>query len=499
MEPLDPYINSSTPWRSRCMACGTIGSPRLSAVRHGQGGCRPCGYSQRKVANKIPDRQAIAEMNAAQLEPLESYPGAHEPWRCRCIKCGTIGTPMLSSIRHGQGGCVPCGHRRTRLALSMSDSDAISIMRAANLEPLDPYPGARARWKSRCTVCGEVGYPWLSAIRSGAGGCKPCGVAKRVNNRRLPQAQAVIEMRRAGLEPLDPYPGLAQTPWRCRCNTCGTVGEPTLNSIRSGQGGCKPCGYAKASATRRTPELQAIIEMRRAGLEPLKPFIGVDSPWRSRCLVCGSIGSPRLSSVRNNRGGCHTCGRVRAAENCRVPDKVAIAEMRAACLIPLEPYPGAHAPWRCLCTNPTCGAIVFPRLTVIRSGRGGCRYCAKLGFDWAGPALIYLLTSPLLHAHKIGITGVATTRLAIFERNGWKPCHVVPIITGEAAYAVEQAVLARLDDMNVARPFLSRKKMPMGGYTETVDASAVSISYLYHLMRMEITSLMTEIASSPGL
>ncbi|MGW1747284.1 hypothetical protein ACWCRD_17085 [Streptomyces sp. NPDC002092] len=42
---------------------------------------------------------------------------------------------------------------------------------------------------------------------------------------QAPPEEAVTLMRAAGLEPLEPCPG-TDTPWRCRCTTCGTIANP---------------------------------------------------------------------------------------------------------------------------------------------------------------------------------------------------------------------------------------------------------------------------------
>jgi hypothetical protein len=51
---------------------------------------------------------------------------------------------------------------------------------------------------------------------------------------------AAADMRRAGFEPLEPYPGAGRV-WRCRCVQCGNEVTPKLNKIRQGEGGCRHC------------------------------------------------------------------------------------------------------------------------------------------------------------------------------------------------------------------------------------------------------------------
>jgi hypothetical protein len=45
------------------------------------------------------------------------------------------------------------------------------------------------------------------------------------------------------LDPLVPYPGSTELPWKARCMNCETVLNPgpTLHNIRGAQGGCPAC------------------------------------------------------------------------------------------------------------------------------------------------------------------------------------------------------------------------------------------------------------------
>lgn len=89
-------------------------------------------------------------------------------------------------------------------------------MRAAGFEPLAPYPGrATDPWPCRCS-CGNDVMTRLSFVRSGTTGCKKC---PRTGSRTDPSS-AAAEVREAGFEPLETYPGKTTDRWRCRC-ACG--------------------------------------------------------------------------------------------------------------------------------------------------------------------------------------------------------------------------------------------------------------------------------------
>lgn len=59
------------------------------------------------MAERVDPDAAAARMRAVRLEPLEPFVDADEPWRCRCLACGRVVTPRLSSIGAG-GGCKYC-------------------------------------------------------------------------------------------------------------------------------------------------------------------------------------------------------------------------------------------------------------------------------------------------------------------------------------------------------------------------------------------------------
>ena len=48
-------------------------------------------------------------MTEAGALPLEPYPGANRPWRCRCLTCNAEVKPRLANVRNkGNGPCKPC-------------------------------------------------------------------------------------------------------------------------------------------------------------------------------------------------------------------------------------------------------------------------------------------------------------------------------------------------------------------------------------------------------
>ena len=56
-----------------------------------------------------------------------------------------------------------------------SEGEAIAVMRAAGLEPLDPYRSVNTRWRSHCVRCDRVVRPLLHNVKAGHDGCLHCG------------------------------------------------------------------------------------------------------------------------------------------------------------------------------------------------------------------------------------------------------------------------------------------------------------------------------------
>lgn len=151
MNPIDPYPGALKPWRCTCQSCGREVTPRYAMIQQGHGGC---GYCAGKRVDAV---EAEHRMREKGVEPLVPYPGSSIPWSCACLVCGREVTPMYSSILSGQSACKFCARR------AVDESDAEESLRLANLEPLEPYPGAATPWKCRCLRCGtEVRPRWSS-------------------------------------------------------------------------------------------------------------------------------------------------------------------------------------------------------------------------------------------------------------------------------------------------------------------------------------------------
>jgi recombinational DNA repair protein (RecF pathway) len=222
LEPLEPYQNTMKPWKCKCLKCGKIVTPRHATLQRGSGGCKYC-------AKRFVDAEdAILLMRKAKLEPLETFPGANKPWRCKCLRCGRNVQPAYTSIQSGQKGCVYCGGKK------VDPQAAFDFMVSKGLTPLEPYKRADGQWKCRCIKCLKLVTPTYSTLKQGAAGCIYC------SGKKVDPQDAVTLFLENSLKPLVPYTS-TETKWKSECMKCGRVVYPSHHMVSQRSGGCKYC------------------------------------------------------------------------------------------------------------------------------------------------------------------------------------------------------------------------------------------------------------------
>lgn len=282
MEPAAPFPGSKKPWLCRCKICGRQSTPFYTTYEQGRGGCVWC------AGNRVDPQEAAELMRSKGLTTLDPFVASHARWRCRCQSCGKEVTPCYSSVRAGQGGCVWCAGQ------AVDPDKAVADMRAAFLDPLEPFTATNLPWSCRCIRCHRVVSPRLDNVRQGRGGCVWCA------GQRVDPEAVVAEMRLRNLEPLLPYPG-ARRRWQCRCTLCDHVVYPTWMTIQQGQGGCVWC------AKQKVDPVDAAALMRRHDLEPLEPYTNSSNKWLCRCTKCHAEVRIRYNTVSAQRSGCRNC------------------------------------------------------------------------------------------------------------------------------------------------------------------------------------------------
>lgn len=306
--PLEDYQAVRNKWKCRCLKCGLEVNTRYGDIKSGQGGCLKCGYQKVADTNRLDPELATEIMLKNNLRPLEPYTNYDSKWLCECLRCGEVATPTLHSISSGQGGCYFCGKKDAADKIRTPANEAVSQMRAFGYEPLEDFVSVVHPWKSIHTECGGTVSPRLSNLKSGGGGCKPCGFKIAADKNRFTQEDAISIMQSAGLKPLESYTNSA-TRWKCLHIACGSIVYPKLQTIQSGQGGCRKCGLLQSAKKNLRDESTVVLEMLESDLQPLEPYKGTEVNWKCRCLKCGKTVFPRHHSVLSGQGGCKYCAK----------------------------------------------------------------------------------------------------------------------------------------------------------------------------------------------
>lgn len=245
----------------------------------------------------------------------------------------------------------------------ISPETAEAFMLNAGFKPLEPFKKSHDKWKCTHIACGEIVFPTFHSIQQGQGGCLPCGRKVSAEKRKLSESESVQIMVKANLQPIVPYE-FADTPWKSRCLLCNRLVQPRLSAIKAGQGGCGYCSGIFVDVE------TALGKMKLANLVPLVEYTKSHEKWKSKCLLCGRVVFPTYNQIQQGIGGCKYCGK-------KFVDAQEAAEiMLSRGLRPLEQYKKGNSKWRCECL--TCGKIVTPTYATIRSGNGGCIYCAGM-------------------------------------------------------------------------------------------------------------------------
>jgi hypothetical protein len=484
-QPKVIFESSRTPWKSVHIKCGKIVSPTYGDIKQGRRGCRHC--STRKLN---PD-YAISIMRAAGLEPKEPYISTITRWKSLHIRCGKIVSPKFASIQDGHSGCVACSTKdrieQTRLNQPKlySQSEANKVAKKADLKPLEPYLNTKTSWKCRCLICNNIVYPKLGLLKSrGQRNCSTCRKAKPSKGKYTGQEATKIFLSN-NRKPLQPYIN-SKTPWKSQCKICGTIGSPTLTIIKVRGNNCKKCGSIRTADAKKMSQQQAQQIYKKSGMKLLETYKFVNSQsLKCQCLKCNRIVKRPLASVKRNKNGCGYC------VGTMVEPKEAVAFMISSGYKPKVPYPGTDTPWET--EHLVCGRICKPTYGTIKRGGGGCRNCAKYGFDTTKPSYLYLITHTEFGAHKVGIANEAKTnksdRLHKFQNHGWDVYKKWNFTTGENLIQIEAGVFRVLRTTLGLPIFLAKEQMKYGGETETVNAELISLSEI----RKIVTKVIKEI------
>ena len=280
LRPIEPFVNTMSPWKSKCLKCKKIVTPNYNKVRLRGHQCKYC------AGTVVDPLDAVKLMKKAGFKPLVEYPGANNPWKSQCSKCKKTTSPSYTNVSKGIS-CKYCSNK------AVDPKDAVAAMENRGFKTLETFPGATKDWKVECMKCRKVFKTKLHSLNT-VNKCKYCsGVV-------VDEKDLLIKLRELKLKPLEKYVS-AKTPWRCKCLVCEHTVQPTWMRIKQGRGHCAYC------AQRRVDIPEALKFMKLVNLKPLVDFPGGNKPWKCECLKCGLVVSPRWGDLRQGQGGCSNC------------------------------------------------------------------------------------------------------------------------------------------------------------------------------------------------
>ena len=285
LKPLEPYTNTLTKWKCKCLTCKKIVSPTYGGIQRGRGGCAYC------AGIKVDPDDVLKIMLKAKFQPQEPYKGANALWKVKCLLCGKIVKVRYGNIKYGFSGrkqcCSPVAVIDKEAALKRFEKYGFTV--------LELYTTSSKSMQVKCNKCKKVSKrSYQSLTRKG----KKMRCVWCADLRKDPK-EVVAFMIKNGLKPKTPYKG-ANESWKCICIKCKKEVSPSYASVRDGQG-CKYC------AKNTIDPKDAKQNMISWGYKPKEPYKGNHRNWKCIHIPCGNIVSPQYAQIQQGFGGCRHC------------------------------------------------------------------------------------------------------------------------------------------------------------------------------------------------
>jgi hypothetical protein len=300
LEVIEPYINSRTRVKARCINCGKIVQPYYRQIWAGQKGCKDCFYNSLRLSKDKVEKI----LKSFDLDLMGKYVNSQEPFQYRCLYCNTFGKVSLNSLRRkkyfGCSGCLKVPNSPRQQPNYSSRSTNFNEIREEfykyGFELLGEFKARSISVSVKHLKCGTNTEMNLKSIKRGAGFCKGC-----MKNRRLTEEEAFGIIDRAGFLPRGKFTNV-ETHIDCECKKCGKVVPKTVHELSvKNTFGCPYCNKVKID-----PETAEEV-LLDAGYKPVEPYKNSKSKWKSIHVVCGTICYPRYNSIQSGQGACTKC------------------------------------------------------------------------------------------------------------------------------------------------------------------------------------------------
>ena len=244
LEVIEPYINSRTRVKARCINCGKIVQPYYRQICAGQKGCKDCFYNSLRLSKDKVEKI----LKSFDLDLMGKYVNSQEPFQYRCLYCNTFGKVSLNSLRRkkyfGCSGCLKVPNSPRQQPNYSSRNTNFNEIREKfykyGFELLGEFKARSISVSVKHLKCGTNTEMNLKSIKRGAGFCKGC-----MKNRRLTEEEAFGIIDRAGFLPRGKFTNV-ETHIDCECKKCGRVVPKTVHELSvKNTFGCPYCNKVK--------------------------------------------------------------------------------------------------------------------------------------------------------------------------------------------------------------------------------------------------------------
>ena len=236
---LEPYTNSHTPIRSKCLVCSKIIHPTIGRLSAGMG-CKYCGIVKSSQSRLIPKETALLDFEKSKLKVLSDYKDSKTPVKVLCLVCKKQSTKSYQDLKSGRR-CYTCGRKAASESRKLDSQYKLETARKQNLEPIGEVKTVKSNSKFKCLTCQREIKMTFDSIQRGAS-CRFCSQTE------VDPKEALAYMVKNHLKPLEPYYKSASK-WKCRCMKCKNIVYPKFNHVKSFGGGCRFCRSAGYNPT----------------------------------------------------------------------------------------------------------------------------------------------------------------------------------------------------------------------------------------------------------
>jgi hypothetical protein len=227
--------------------------------------------------------------------------GVNDSYEFRCEVCGHEWSAKGNHFfnRRRVGGCQKCSIKKVAGSNRLDLKEMQDFANKYGGKCLSTeYGKIKQKYKFQCAE-GHIFEDIYNNMKFRNTFCPDCD--GRTVKKYLSDQEALEIMKQFKLKPIGPRPKLLREGWPAICLVCNEEVSTSLNYLLDRGSPCKYCsGFAISEKTVR--QVFAI-----AKLEPIGPFKSGTSPWKSKCLVCGSTVNGRYSNLVKGQSGCRTC------------------------------------------------------------------------------------------------------------------------------------------------------------------------------------------------